>query len=88
MKGWHVIISHEDSVANRICHVSSRLWLFSLHITCPVVFLSFLPQSNLILLAWKEFTSFHFLWKQNHNLFPNVIHFFDFHFKVKALLKA
>ena len=43
MKRWHVIISPEDSAANKICHVSSRLRCS--HVTCPVVLLA-LPLSH------------------------------------------
>ena len=48
MKGWHIIISHMDSVASKIYQVSflscfhalAYIWL---HITYPIVFLYFLP---------------------------------------------
>ena len=98
MKWWHVII-HEDSVANKICHVSSSLRVFSImrdqHIcmdlSCSLFLVSFFlnvcSQDFLIFITFKE----------NHNpLFPvetkmyplpQCSIFSSFHFEVKAFFE-
>lgn len=94
MKGWHVIISYEDSVPNKIYHVSFSLKDVSMSkgssYMSPVlkhIFLSFfmqprfpggILQSNFIIINFDEHYSF---------LYPECNTFLDFHSESKTTLK-